>query len=233
LSNLLEEASARYRRCGRFDREFARKKLRADPVYTRILAEGWLPDGGTILDLGCGRGLMLALLAAARRHVASGAWPAAWPLPPTSVQLVGIDHRLKATAVAREALGDDARIITADVTAEPLPPSRAVLLFDVLHMIDRPDQEALLRRIRSALEEDGILLLREADASAGWRFRITRLGNRCTALWRRAFRQQFHYRSLDEWTRSLSELGFEVATHSMSAGTPFANVLLRARRRLP
>ena len=36
-------------------------------------------------------------------------------------------------------------------------------------------------------------------------------------------------RTLADWTRQLEALGFEVQPQPMSAGTPFANVLLVAR----
>jgi hypothetical protein len=63
--SLLEEAVRLYGSAPRFDRHFARAKLRRDPVYLAVLRGGWLPDRGTLLDLGCGRGLLLALLAVA------------------------------------------------------------------------------------------------------------------------------------------------------------------------
>ena len=75
-----------------------------------------------------------------------------------------------------------------------------------------------------------ILLVREADAAAGWRFRLVRLGNRITALCRGRWRPTFAFRTAAEWQAELAGLGFDVSVAPMGEGTPFANVLLVARR---
>ena len=71
-------------------------------------------------------------------------------------------------------------------TAMPAPPDvgpcRVVLLFDVLHMLRPPEQETLLATVSAALEPGGVVLIREADASGGWRFAVVRFGNRVKAL---------------------------------------------------
>ena len=72
--------------------------------------------------------------------------------------------------------------------------------------------------------------MREADAAAGWRFRLVRLGNRITALCRGRWRPPFAFRTAAEWQAELSGLGFDVSVAPMGEGTPFANVLLVARR---
>ena len=69
-------------------------------------------------------------------------------------------------------------------------PCTSCCLFDVLHMMPHPDQDALLSDVVSALEPGGIILVREADASAGWRFQAVRFGNRLTALTSGAWRQR-------------------------------------------
>jgi hypothetical protein len=75
-----------------------------------------------------------------------------------------------------------------------------------------------------------ILLVREADAAAGWRFRLVRLGNRITALCRGRWRPTFAFRTAVEWQAELASRGFDVSVAPMGDGTPFANVLLVARR---
>ncbi len=105
-----------------------------------------------------------------------------------------------------------------------------VAIFDVLHLIDREAQRLVLARLAAAMPAGGLLLVREADAAAGWRFRMVRFGNRVTALLRGRWRPRFAFRTAAEWRAELAGLGFEVSVAPMGEGTPFANVLLVARR---
>jgi uncharacterized protein (DUF2062 family) len=199
--------------------EFARGKLRGDPVYRDVLLGGWLPSGGLLLDVGCGQGLMLALLAEAQRVDGH-----------RFERLVGVELRRHRARLARAALGSDADILEMDARTLSPGTCRVVLLFDVLHMMPRPDQEALVASAVSALEPGGLIVVREADASAGWRFHAVRLGNRVTAIASGAWDQPFAFRTLDEWRACFSRHGLEVDGAPASAGTPFANHLFRLRR---
>ena len=212
--------------------EFARAKLRGDPVYRAVLSSGWLPASGVLLDVGCGQGLLLALIAQAADDAREGQWPpAGWPAAPSDLRLHGIELRPRAAELARYALGDDAEIQTADARDAALPePLDFVTLFDVLHLVDRATQARLVTRIAAAMRPGALLLVREADAAAGWRFRMVRFGNRLTAATRGHWRPGFAFRSAAEWRRALADLGFEVDVAPMGEGTPFGNVLLVARR---
>jgi uncharacterized protein (DUF2062 family)/2-polyprenyl-3-methyl-5-hydroxy-6-metoxy-1,4-benzoquinol methylase len=199
--------------------EFARGKLRGDPVYRDVLLGGWLPYGGRLLDIGCGQGLMLALLAEAQRVDGLLHFE----------RLVGVELRSHRARLARAALGSDAEILETDARNISPGTCRVVLLFDVLHMMPRPDQDALLASAVSALEPGGMIVVREADASAGWRFNAVRFGNRVTALASGAWHQTFAFRTLDEWRACFSRHGLEIEGAPAGAGTPFANHLFRLR----
>lgn len=231
MEALLEETSLPYLECGMLDWEFVRGKLRHDPLYFNLLRRGFLPSTGRLLDLGCGRGILFSLLIAARRQAEAGEYPAGWEPPPPGLTFHGIEGRPKVAAAAREALGDRAVIETGDLRESPLPAADAILLLDVLHYLPADDQRDLLARAVAALQPGGVLLIRDADAAGGWRFTVTRIQERFSALLRRHWRQRFHYRSAGEWETLLRNLGLEVDVRPMGMGTPYANVLLAAKKR--
>jgi len=99
----------------------------------------------------------------------------------------------------------------------------------VLHYMDYAAQDAVLARVRAALEPRGVLLLRVGNAAAGLPFQISRWVDHVVTVVRGHRPGPLYCRSVDEWLVALERLGFNVEGHPMSAGTPFANVLLVAR----
>ena len=69
FSALVRRAVDRYAATSLTAWEFANAKLRSDPVYRTAMVDGLLPGGGTLVDIGCGQGLMLALLVEARAEL--------------------------------------------------------------------------------------------------------------------------------------------------------------------
>lgn len=229
LAVLREEAARRYLDVGMAHWEFVRGKLRYDPLYFNLLRRGFLPPEGLLLDLGCGRGIVFSLLLAARDLHAQDLYPEGWA-PPPALTFHGIEGRPKTAAAARQAFAGQAEIETGDLRTIELPRADAILLLDVLHYLPAADQEALLSRAAAALAPGGVLLIRDADAAAGRRFTATRIQERLSALFRRDWRQRFHYRSAGEWRDLLGRLNLTVDVQPMAMGTPYANVLLAARR---
>jgi uncharacterized protein (DUF2062 family) len=229
---LVERTARRYLEAGMFHWEFVRGKLRYDPVYFHLLRSGILPTGGRLLDLGCGRGILPALLLTAREQRDRGEYPRDWP-PPPNLTLHGIESNPTVVAAARQALGDEVTVEAGDLGSARLPAAQVVLLLDVLHYLPADAQESLLARIAAALEPGGLLLIRDADAAGGGRFFATRVQERICALARRHWRQRFHYRTAEEWRQLLRQAGLEIAVDGvtgMAEGTPYSNVLIEARR---
>lgn len=225
FTRLVRETADRYLGTSITAWEFARAKLRNDPVYRAVLLADWLPRAGRLVDIGCGQGLLLALLAEARLAASKGVWPAAWPAPPP-LALAGVELRTRMSRLARHALAADATIVTADAREADLGRADVIVIFDVLHLIDAASQAAIVARAAAALEPGGRLLVREADAAAGWRFRMVRLGNRLTALVQGRWFAPFAFRAGAEWRALLRDAGLDVSVQPMGEGTPFANVLI-------
>ena len=226
---LAREAASRYAPSDPFARHFGAGKLTGDPAFQFILEKGLLPHGGSVLDLGCGQAVLAALLLTARAWHANGKWPADWPPPPNPRALRGIELRerdVKRARIATEGHGD---FIHGDIRDIDFGRADAVVLLDVLHYIDRAAQEAVLDRVREALPDGGVLLLRIAGAGHGWRYRATVLIDRCVMLLRGHGLMRLWNRPVSEWRSLLAGRAFDVAEYPMSDGTPFANVLLVAR----
>jgi SAM-dependent methyltransferase len=234
-ADVLAAASAYYRRAGAFTWRFARGKLAADPVFAEILARGLLGGRARILDLGCGQGLLAAWLLAARACHASGApgaWPAAWPAPPTLAAYCGVDINAREVARARRAFALDPgariEIVHGDIRDVDYVATDAVVILDVLHYLDYPAQEKVLHRVRRTLAPHGLLLLRVGDAAGGAGFALSRAVDSTVALLRRRRWVRLSCRPLAEWRALLERCGFSARALPMSAGTPFVNVLLCA-----
>lgn len=229
FTELVRRASDRFVTSSIIAWEFARGKLRGDPVYRTLLTGGYLHPADTLVDVGCGSGLTLALLAETAALWRDGLWPSDLPEPPVFDRLVGIELRPRVARLARGALGAAAEIVEGD--ARLVAPRRcdAVLFFDVLQMMPYADQERLIASMAGLLAPSGVMLVREADAAAGRGFRAVRAGNRLKALVFGHWRQTFHFRTAAEWTALFERAGLQVERCGAGDGTPFANVLFALR----
>jgi SAM-dependent methyltransferase len=228
LEAIVAAAGRAYAPAGRTQMHFARGKLRHDPVFRAILAHGLVPDGARLVDLGCGQGVLPAFLVAARACYERGEWPTAWPPPPRLASVLGVDLRRRAIAAARVALGGRATFEVGDVRDAAIPPCDVVVILDVLHYLPPDDQAGVLARCAAALAAGGTLLLRIGDADAGLRALVTRVTDQAITLVRGGW-PRLYTRGLKSWITVVEQAGFRVEAAPMSAGTPFANVLLVAR----
>jgi hypothetical protein len=69
---------------------------------------------GTLVDVGCGSGLMLRAAGRGSVVLARGRWPRDRPAPPLFQRLVGIELRPRVARLARRALGDAATVVEED-----------------------------------------------------------------------------------------------------------------------
>lgn len=229
-SRLRDEAARPYLPCGVSHWEFVRGKLRFDPLYFGLLRSGVLPRRGRLLDLGCGRGILQAVLLAASEAWHGRLWDEDWPAPPRGLVYVGVDARSAAVRVARTALADRAEIQAEDLRRYRPGPADVVVCADTLHYLEPDEQVGLLTRVVESLAPGGLLLVREADADGSLRFLLTRLQERVRATLRGTWRQRFHYRGVAEWRRLLEGRGLVTRSSPLWAGTPYANVLIEARK---
>lgn len=228
-TEVINRTSRRYQALGLRTWEGVRAKLRHDPVYRFLLRSTHWPPAGRLVDLGCGRGLLLAAVLAAQELAAEERWPEDWSPPPRLDELVGVEVSESAARSAQVALGEEAEILRADLRTVAVPPGDVIALLDVLHYLAAAEQDDLIGHVAAALAPGGLVLIREADAGGGVRFLLTRLQERLSSWARLEFARRFSYRTTAEWQELLARHGLESESEPMARGTPFANVLIRAR----
>ena len=229
FGELIDAASKPYLAAGRCAYYFVRGKLQHDPVFLALLRSNRFPDRARVLDLGCGHAILASLMLASQERWEAGHWPAGWPAPPSALQWHGIEWERTAAQRARIALGDRVSIRTADLREVPLTDADVVVLIDVLHYLEPDAQVSLLEQVAQSLRGGGLLILRVADVSAGWRFYLGKIADRVgSVLTARAMPRHYH-KPLDEWLRLLESLGFSPSVEPATTGQSFANVLVWAK----
>jgi SAM-dependent methyltransferase len=224
---LASAAAARYRAAGRWAYHFARIKLGNDPFYSLLLAEGLVPAGARILDLGCAQGLLAAWLVAAQESFSTGVWDSAFPAPGALASYRGIDRNQSEIRRARQALGGTAEFVAGDVTLEDLSGATFIVLLDVLHYLDYASQRNLLCGIRAALPAGGRLLLRVGDSDGSLRAWLSGWVDRNVARLRGG-EGVLSRRPLKEWLALLEEVGFSVQEVARQRSPGYVNCLLLA-----
>jgi SAM-dependent methyltransferase len=231
---LIDAASALYWRPTDLFAYFrARGKLRGDPAFSQILKEGLLGESQRILDLGCGQGLLAAWLLAARSRSDERPqnWPADWAAAPRPTSIRGIELRRRDIQRARHALGQQAEFEVGDIKEAEFGIVDAIVILDVLHYLDYESQLRVLHRAQTALAPGGVLLLRVADAGSGFRFALGKYIDQTVMLAHYGRAPRIYCRAMREWLEVLQAAGFHCTAMPMSAGTPFANIMLIARPR--
>ncbi len=214
MQDALTLAARRYQACPRFARHYVASKLRRDPVHRDVLALAAREPFGDVVDLGCGRGqLGVALLAAGLAR-----------------SVLGVDRAGPALADAGHAgAGLPFAVRQGDLAADPsVPACDTVLLVDVLYQLGAGPALTLLRAAAAAARER--VVVRTLDPGQGWRSRLAYalewLGRR---WWPHAGRQ-VEPLAVPVLLATLREEGFTANAAPCWRGTPFANVLIAARR---
>jgi 1-acyl-sn-glycerol-3-phosphate acyltransferase len=120
-----------------------------------------LPVTGDLLDLGCGYGYVVYMLAFTAKERT----------------ITGVDHDEEKIRVAQNCHSRSERItfIHADVTRYSFPDQDGIILGDVLHYLQEDDQRQLLIRCMDKLRPGGVLMIREGFRDAGRKHSLTKL----------------------------------------------------------
>lgn len=182
-----------------------------------------LPESGDFLEIGCGEGLVLQLLASPQRS------------------LTGIDFDARKIKLARTRLQDvpNLELIQGEALAylQDLPSDAfdAILIVDTLSSFDPADQEKVLAESRRLIRPNGCLVLKVIDGEAGWKTRLSRL---LSGAVYRVFRlsasagQRFTYLGEDALLQRLRAGGWAVQCRRLHRELhhPIPHLLFIARR---
>lgn len=125
-----------------------------------------LPPDGRVLEVGCGHGLLSlhAALSGPGRSVLG-----------VDVDAGKVEHARAAAARARAERGADCEIAVAPPGEVPEGPWDAVVVVDVLYLLDAGSQRQLLADCAARLAPGGVLAVKEMALTPPWKARWNRL----------------------------------------------------------
>jgi uncharacterized protein (DUF2062 family) len=160
MARLVDNTAHQYLEVGLFHWEVSRACLRFDPFYRKIIASDALPESGSLIHIGCGRGLLLTFLDVAAQPDPCDPGTA----PSTSLRLHGVDGDSAKIEIARRVLGNRARVKCENVGAYHFGRYDIVVNLDQFKSVPRKDRETVLKRAVEAVEPGGALILRASTA---------------------------------------------------------------------
>ncbi len=170
-----------------------------------------LPPGSSVLDVGCGVGIMSALAAG----------------PGQARSVSGFDISQRAIEIARGVAIPGAGSMTFHALPAGEYPSGqfdVVLCIDVLHHVPPAAQWDFLRRVLDRVTSGGLLLVKDISPQPWWKALANRLHDLIMA------RQWVHYRHERDVATKLRELGIDVIEESRLDRLWYSHYLVCCRK---
>ncbi len=198
------------------ERLFVRARLFSAPLE----AMATFATGTRLLDVGCGHGALVALLAMG------------FP----DRQVTGIDPDERKIDWARRSIGRFPNVTLEALTVDTLaarraPPFDSIFVADVLYLLPPDAWPPFLRACRSLLAPHGRLVLKEAEDDGSWRVKKALLQERVMVRLLRRTKESgaIGFQPRARLLRALEETGFSVLeTRPMSDGYTTPHVLFVA-----
>jgi 2-polyprenyl-3-methyl-5-hydroxy-6-metoxy-1,4-benzoquinol methylase len=209
-----------FRDAGRGDRLHLRVRWASCPIAA---VEAEVPTVGRVLEVGCGHGLVAAYLALACR----------------SREVVGVDIDERKLVVARAAAARldrgeaTLRYVSSADGAVPAGPWDAVVIVDVLYLLDADQELALLDACLAELAPGGVLVVKEADVTPRLKHALaTAQEVLATRVLRITKGDALSFTPIRELAEYVAEQGFDVALRRVDAGYLHPHCMMVARRSL-
>ena len=200
------------------DRLHVRGRYRTCPV---AVIDAEVPRAGRILEVGCGHGLVSAYLA----------------MSSSDRDVTGVDIDVRKIAVASHAPShaDHATVHLAfrQDDAGTLPDGNwdAIVIVDVLYLLDDAAERALLEACVERLDEHGVLVIKETDVVPRWKHWVAK-GQEivATKILRITAGSALSFTPISQLAERLRGFGLEVETRRVDKGYLHPHVLVVGRR---
>ncbi|MBC8499112.1 MAG: glycosyltransferase [Candidatus Atribacteria bacterium] len=182
--------------------------------------EGFIPDAGEIVDIGCGTGLFINILRTKNEGHKFYAFDR--------------DDR-KIRIFERTFLGGHNSIIVKklDVSSDDfsLPRTKCIILIDVLYYLNRDDKRKLLSKAFNALESDGLIVIKDIDKSVNLKFLWTYVQEYLAVkLFSLTSAKGLYFEKKIDYLEIMMKAGFNVEIHDLSKGYFYPHVLFIGKR---
>ena len=169
------------------------------------------PKEGTIIDIGCGYGLLANFLA----------------LRSSKRDITGIDLSVGRISIAQKTTNNRKKIQFKLMDALDLQLGKydTVIMSDFLHHLDCEAQEELLTRCYQKLPPRGLLIIEEVDSRPLWKFWFAIMSDKILNVGERQF-----FRNYREFRKLLQGIGFHVKTKKAHKDIPLSDILFICRK---
>jgi len=202
------------------DRLHVRGRFRTCPV---ALIDAEVPRGGRVLEVGCGHGLITAYLALSSRDR----------------EVTGVDIDARKIAVASHAQShvdpQAAHLEFHLATSGDVPegPWDAIVIVDVLYLLDRTAEFALLDACVERLAPGGVLVVKETDVAPRWKHWVAGAQEVvATKILRITAGSSLSFTPIAQIAEHLRTLDLDVTTRRVDKGYLYPHALVVARRAL-
>lgn len=212
-AELLRRTLAVYADSPRAERLFVRARACLSDL---TVVERHAPRSGTILDIGCGHGLLTNLLA----------------LGSPARDVLGIDIDAAKIEAARRSLRGRAnvRFAVAPAARAPGGPYEAITIGDVCYLLPPAEQRALIAQCHRLLAPGGTLLWKSQVRRPRWKFAITYAQEWLMTHVGPTAGSGLYFLDTAASLDALRAAGFRAAVRPMPSWRPYTDVLFIGRK---